>query len=166
MADDLDPYILRLMAKIVSAHLKRSHVEAGALPDLIRSVYRTLALAGAPKPVPLPVAPAVPVRKSVFPDHIVCLEDGKKLKMLKRHLQVSYGMTPEQYRHRWGLPASYPMVAPSYAGHRAALAKELGLGRRPADARGTSLDQPAGPAPVAEPRVTRVRARRARGSKG
>ena len=75
-------------------------------------------------------APAVPVKKSVLPDHIICLEDGKKLKMLKRHLKTSYDLTPEQYRERWGLPADYPMVAPNYAKRRSALAKEIGLGKR------------------------------------
>jgi predicted transcriptional regulator len=101
------------------------------LPSLILDVYRTLANVGrepiqADKP-----QPAVPVKKSVFPDHIVCLEDGKKLKMLKRHLKTSYDMTPDQYRERWGLPADYPMVAPDYASHRSRLAKKIGLGTKP-----------------------------------
>ncbi len=75
--------------------------------------------------------PAVPIKKSVFPDHIVCLEDGKKLKMLKRHLKTAYNMSPEQYRERWGLPLDYPMVAPNYARHRSSLAKKIGLGTKP-----------------------------------
>ena len=79
--------------------------------------------------------PAVPVKKSVFPDHIVCLEDGKKLKMLKRHLKTAYDMSPEQYRERWGLPPEYPMVAPNYARHRSSLAKKIGLGTKPRSTR-------------------------------
>ena len=96
--------------------------------------------------------PAVPIRRSVFPDHIVCLEDGKKLTMLKRHLQASYDMTPEQYRERWKLPADYPMVAPNYAWHRSSLARQGGLGRKPGKP-GAGTDQrddkgqEAGPAP-------------------
>jgi len=98
MADESDADVLRLTAKIVSAHIGKNQVAADALPKLIQSIHRSLATAGtaepAPTPAPAPLTPAVPIRKSVFPDHIVCLEDGKKLKMLKRHLRVSYGMTP------------------------------------------------------------------------
>jgi len=118
MADESDADVLRLAAKIVSAHIGKNQVAADALPKLIQSVHRSLATAGtaepAPTPAPAPLTPAVPIRKSVFPGHIVCLEDGKKLKMLKRHLHVGYGMTPGQYRQKWGLPVGYPMVAPSY----------------------------------------------------
>jgi predicted transcriptional regulator len=98
------------------------------LPTLIHDVYKTLMSVGnvvSPSERP---KPAVPVKKSVFPDYIVCLEDGKKLKMLKRHLKTAYRMTPEEYRERWGLPPDYPMVAPNYARHRSNLAKEIGLG--------------------------------------
>jgi len=97
----------------------------------IRDIYKTLSHIGQDPAQPAEKPqPAVPVRKSVFPDFIVCLEDGKKLKMLKRHLATSYNMTPEQYRERWGLDASYPMVAPNYAEKRSSLAKQIGLGTR------------------------------------
>jgi len=129
-ADAANPDVLALTAQIVSAHVAKNAVAPDALPALIQDVYRTLAAVGrepasADKPVP-----AVPVKKSVFDDHIVCLEDGKKLKMLKRHLMTSFGLTPDQYRARWGLPADYPMVAPDYARHRSSLAKKTGLGTR------------------------------------
>ncbi len=126
--------VLELTAQIVSAHVANNSVAPDALPGLIQDVFRTLSsvdreLVALDKP-----QPAVSVRKSVFADYIVCLEDGKKLKMLKRHLKTAYDMTPEQYRERWGLPADYPMVAPDYARHRSALAKQIGLGskQRPA----------------------------------
>lgn len=123
--------LLALTAEIVAAHVGRNSVAADDLPDLIRQIYATLASAGAPEPAPVErPRPAVPIRRSVTPDYIVCLEDGKKLKMLKRHLMTSYNMTPEQYRERWGLPADYPMVAPGYAAQRSALAKKIGLGRK------------------------------------
>ena len=111
----------------------------------------------------------MPIRRSVFPDHIVCLEDGKKLKMLKRHLQASYGMTPQQYREKWGLPADYPMVAPNYASHRSSLAKQIGLGRKPGSAAPEQTNLPEEieePDLPVQPPVTQGRARRARGSKG
>ena len=101
------------------------------MPNLIQEVYRTLAEVGKEPVVPDKQQPAVPVKKSVFPDHIICLEDGKKLKMLKRHLKTSYNMTPEQYREKWQLPPDYPMVAPNYARHRSSLAKKIGLGTKP-----------------------------------
>ncbi len=123
--------MLELTAQIVAAHVSNNSVASDALPGLIQDVFRTLSsvdreLTPADKP-----QPAVSVRKSVFADHIVCLEDGKKLKMLKRHLKTAYDMTPEQYRERWGLPSDYPMVAPDYARHRSALAKQIGLGTKP-----------------------------------
>jgi predicted transcriptional regulator len=124
-----DP-ILDLAAQIVSAHVAHNDVAAADLPSLIQSVYATLAQPEGQAQVPERREPAVPVRNSVFPDHIVCLEDGKKLKMLKRHLQTSYGLTPAGYRARWGLPPNYPMVAPDYAERRSALAKSYGLGRK------------------------------------
>jgi predicted transcriptional regulator len=125
----VDPAILGLTAQIVSAHAANNEVESGSLPSVIRAVYDTLSnINGVPAaPVEKP-QPAVPIRKSVFPDYIICLEDGKRLKMLKRHLATSYNLTPDQYRERWGLEASYPMVAPNYAERRSALAKEIGLG--------------------------------------
>ena len=124
---------LELAAQIVSAHVSNNMVEVHTLPSLIQEVYKTLSslqggvseIVALEKPVP-----AVHPKKSVFADYIVCLEDGKKLKMLKRHLQSSYNMTPDQYRERWGLPRDYPMVAPSYAERRSDLAKEIGLGRK------------------------------------
>lgn len=127
--------VLGLTAQIVSAHVSNNSVAADALPALIQEVYRTLAGVGREAPEPDRPSPAVPVRKSVFPDHIVCLEDGKKLKMLKRHLKTSYDLTPEQYRERWGLASDYPMVAPNYAKHRSSLAKRIGLGTKPRSGR-------------------------------
>jgi len=107
------------------------------LPALIAQVYSALENLGRPtEPVVTKPEPAVPVRKSVTPDYIICLEDGKKLKMLKRHLKTSYNMTPEAYRERWGLPNDYPMVAPNYAQQRSRLAKEIGLGTRARRGRG------------------------------
>jgi len=132
--------VLNLAAQIVSAHVEHNTVSVKDLPALIQSVYATLAQAGVQAPEPEKQEPAVPIKKSVFPDHIICLEDGKKLKMLKRHLHTAYGLTPEQYRTKWGLPANYPMVAPNYAETRSTLAKAIGLGRK---------------APDAEPEVTR-----------
>ena len=129
-----DAHLLGLTAQIVSAHVANNSVQPDALPALIQSVFKTLAGAGKDAPEQAKLEPAVPIKKSVFPDHIICLEDGKKLKMLKRHLATSYNMTPQQYRERWGLPHDYPMVAPDYAKHRSALAKEIGLGRKPAEA--------------------------------
>ena len=125
------PDVLGFTAQIVSAHVSNNSVTPDALPSLIQDVYRTLAGVGKEAPQPDKPLPAVPVKKSVFPDHIVCLEDGKKLKMLKRHLKTAYNMTPEQYRERWGLAPDYPMVAPNYARHRSSLAKKIGLGTKP-----------------------------------
>ena len=126
--------VLGLTARIVAAHVSHNTVEPQELSSLIHSVYATLSGVGQGAPAPAPAdkpQPAVPIKKSVFADHIVCLEDGKKLKMLKRHLQTSFDMTPDQYRERWGLPADYPMVAPNYASHRSSLAKKIGLGTKP-----------------------------------
>ncbi len=124
--------LLELTADIVSAHASNNTVTQTDLPQVIRDVYSTLAgLGTAAAPVETP-KPAVPIKRSVTPDFIICLEDGKKLKMLKRHLKTAYNMSPEQYRERWGLPADYPMVAPNYAKKRSTLAKKIGLGRKPA----------------------------------
>lgn len=122
--------ILGLTAQIVSAHVSNNVVSRDALPELITQVYNTLISAGADPVEPEKLQPAVPIKKSVFPEYIVCLEDGKKLKMLKRHLQTSYGMSPDAYRTKWGLPRDYPMVAPNYAATRSGLAKQIGLGRK------------------------------------
>ena len=123
--------LLALTTNIVAAHVSNNSVAVQDLPQLIRDVHETLASVGGtqPRETERP-APAVPVKKSVTPDHIVCLEDGKKLKMLKRHLKTAYNMTPDEYRERWGLPSNYPMVAPNYARQRSKLAKQIGLGTR------------------------------------
>jgi predicted transcriptional regulator len=126
-----NPDLLDLVASIVSAHVAHNAVTPEALPGVIRSVYAALSGLGTEPPAVEQPEPAVPIRKSVFPDHIICLEDGKKLQMLKRHLRTFHGMTPEEYRARWSLPHDYPMVAPKYAARRSALAKEIGLGRKP-----------------------------------
>ncbi len=121
--------LLALTSDIVSSHVANNSVAVSDVPQLIQSVYATLAgLANPPARVEARPEPAVPIRSSIKPDYIVCLEDGKKLKMLKRHLMTAYGMTPDQYRAKWGLPADYPMVAPNYAEARRKLAKEIGLG--------------------------------------
>ena len=129
--------LITLAADIVSAHVSNNSVSLAELPGLIGSVYDMLASLGqeAPPAEVMP-EPAVSIRASVKPDHIVCLEDGKKLKMLKRHLSTHYNLTPDQYRARWGLPSDYPMVAPNYAEKRRALAKAIGLGRKPGARRG------------------------------
>lgn len=124
------PNLLRLTTTIVAAHLSRNALPAEELPALISGVHRALAEAGSDKAASARPKPAVPVNKSVMPDYIVCLEDGKRLKMLKRHLRSVYQMTPQEYRERWGLPADYPMVAPNYAKRRSALARDIGLGTR------------------------------------
>jgi predicted transcriptional regulator len=113
----------------VASHVAHNRVESQALSDLIRQVYSTLSglAAGLPSQQPRP-EPAVAIKKSVTPDYIICLEDGKKLKMLKRHLHTSFKLTPDTYRERWGLPPDYPMVAPNYALQRRELAKKIGLG--------------------------------------
>lgn len=123
--------LLSLTTEIVAAHVANNSVAMSDLPLLIEQVYRTLANIGnEPTSTPERPQPAVPVKKSVTPDYIICLEDGKKLKMLKRHLKTAYDMTPEEYRERWSLPPDYPMVAPNYAKQRSKLAKEIGLGTR------------------------------------
>ena len=128
--------LLALTTEIVAAHVSNNTVALGDLPQLINQVYNSLANIGTAAPVPVArPQPAVSVKKSVQPDYIVCLEDGKKLKMLKRHLKTAYNMSPEAYRERWGLPPDYPMVAPNYARQRSRLAKEIGLGTRARRAR-------------------------------
>jgi predicted transcriptional regulator len=124
-----DSVILGLTAQIVSAHAANNELDSATLPFVIRTVYETLSRIGdAPAAPAERPQPAVPIRKSVFPDYIICLEDGQRLKMLKRHLATSYNLTPDQYREKWGLDANYPMVAPNYAERRSELAKEIGLG--------------------------------------
>ncbi len=132
MSEQTNPNeLLALTANIVSAHVGGNSVGVADLPQLIAEVYRTLATLGGSAAAPERPQPAVPIKKSVTPDYLICLEDGKKLKMLKRHLKTAYDMTPEQYRERWDLPGDYPMVAPNYAKHRSQLAKKIGLGTRP-----------------------------------
>ncbi len=121
--------LMALTADIVSSHVSNNTVDVINLPALIQSVFETLQTINSGTQEEERPEPAVPVRRSVQNDHIVCLEDGKKLKMLKRHLKTRYDMTPEEYRERWGLPADYPMVAPAYAEQRRVLAKKIGLGR-------------------------------------
>ena len=123
--------VLAMVTEIVSAHLSNNTVPVADIPKLIHEVYGALTgLGQSPAKSAERSEPAVAVKKSVTADYIVCLEDGKKLKMLKRHLRTAYGLTPEQYREKWGLPADYPMVAPNYAVERSALAKKMGLGQQ------------------------------------
>lgn len=123
--------LLALTADIVVAHVANNSVGVGDMGGLITKVHATLAGLGTPAAEAAPeLKPAVPIRASVKPDHLVCLEDGKKLKMLKRHLMTRYQMTPADYRAKWGLPADYPMVAPNYAEARRVLAVKIGLGRK------------------------------------
>lgn len=122
--------LLAHTAEIVSSHVANNTVAVQDLPKLIENVFNTLAnLNKETSSVSEKIKPAVPIRRSITPDFLICLEDGKKLKMLKRHLKSQYGLSPEEYRVRWGLPSDYPMVAPNYANERRRLAKEIGLGR-------------------------------------
>jgi predicted transcriptional regulator len=123
--------ILGLTAKVVAAQVSNNTASPIEVQALIQEVYKALSEAGKEPTQPERPEPAVPPAKSVFADYIICLEDGRKLKMLKRHLMAAYNLTPQQYRQRWGLPANYPMVAPTYAGQRSALAKKIGLGTGP-----------------------------------
>jgi len=128
---DLQETLITLTADIVAAHVSNNSVAVSDLPILIANVHGALAGLGGAAPVPeVKQEPAVSVRSSIKPDYIVCLEDGKKLKMLKRHLMTHYQLTPEQYRAKWNLPADYPMVAPNYAEQRRTLAKKIGLGTK------------------------------------
>lgn len=124
--------LLSMTAQVVAAYVGNNVLPANQIADVINLVHGALSQAksGVVEPAPEPLKPAVPVKKSVNDDFIICLEDGKKLKMLKRHLRTNYNMSPEDYRAKWGLPADYPMVAPSYAKQRSAFAKKIGLGRR------------------------------------
>jgi predicted transcriptional regulator len=141
------PDFLGLTARIVAAFVQKNALPAAEVPALIERTHQALTgLGKAGEADAAAPVPAVPVKKSVFPDFIICLEDGKKLKMLKRHLATSYHMTPEQYRQKWRLPADYPLVAPNYAARRSTLAKKIGLGRR--------RTEPPAPEPVAVPPAT------------
>ena len=131
MKENENSELLALTADIVAAHVSNNSVAVGDLPRMIADVYDSLSgLGEAPAPVEEELVPAVAIRSSIKPDFLVCLEDGKKLKMLKRHLKTAYNMSPDEYRQRWGLPSDYPMVAPNYAAQRSKLAKEIGLGTR------------------------------------
>jgi len=123
---------IQLTAEIVSAYVSNNTVPSSDIPALINQVHAALTrVSGSPGEAPVePLKPAISVKKSVTPEHIVCLEDGKKFKSLKRHLRTQYNMTPEQYREKWSLPTDYPMVAPNYAAARSQLAKQMGLGQQ------------------------------------
>lgn len=124
---------LRLAAEIVAAYVAQNTLPSTELPGLIQTVYAALSSPGesAVQQITETAKPAVPIKKSITPEYIICLEDGKKLKMLKRHLRTNYNMTPDEYRAKWGLPSDYPMVCPNYAEQRSQFAKKIGLGRKP-----------------------------------
>ena len=123
--------VLRMAVDIVAAYVSNNTVPSSQVPEVINTIYNSLnSIDGGAEAAPEPAKPAVSIRRSVTPDYIVCLEDGKKLKMLKRHLRAAYDMSPEEYRAKWGLPADYPMVAPNYAAQRSSFAKKIGLGRK------------------------------------
>ncbi|MEL7524524.1 MAG: MucR family transcriptional regulator [Pseudomonadota bacterium] len=128
----VDANLIDLTADIVSAYVSNNTVASTDLPSLINEVHSALqkTASASSEPEPEPLKPAVPVKKSVMPDYIICLEDGKKFKSLKRHLRTHYNMTPEEYRDKWDLGADYPMVAPNYAAARSELAKKMGLGQQ------------------------------------
>ncbi|WP_350333358.1 MucR family transcriptional regulator [Coralliovum pocilloporae] len=133
MSEEIDTdHLIELTADIVSAYVSNNAVASADLPGLITEVHaaleRTVGVEEEPEPEPL--RPAVSIRKSINPDYIICLEDGKKFKSLKRHLRTHYNMSPEEYREKWGLPTDYPMVAPNYAAARSELAKKMGLGQQ------------------------------------
>jgi len=131
-SNDSNENVLGMAATIVSAYVSHNALPASQIPELIQTVYKSLAdtgTAGADAPKE-PLKPPVPIRRSITPDYVICLEDGKKLKMLKRHLRTNYGLSPEEYRAKWGLPSDYPMVAPNYAKQRSEFAKKIGLGRK------------------------------------
>ena len=132
MADNAGNEFVGLTANIVSAYVSNNSVAASDIPALINQVHAALlrVSSGQGEAHAEPLKPAVSIKKSITPEHLVCLEDGKKFKSLKRHLRTQYSMTPEQYREKWGLPVDYPMVAPNYAAARSRLAKEMGLGEQ------------------------------------
>src|SRR5437588_10137868 len=138
MNDDTSGSFIELTADIVSAYVSNNSVSAGEIPSLINQVHSALmrVSAGQTDAQPEPLKPAISVKKSITPDYLVCLEDGKKFKSLKRHLRTQYNMTPDAYREKWGLASDYPLVAPNYARQRSRLAKEIGLGTRARRGRG------------------------------
>src|SRR5690606_22105367 len=132
MSTDIDKEnLLAMTTEIVSSYVANNTVSTDNIREVINHVYKALSnvASGVAGPADRP-QPAVPIKRSITPDYLICLEDGKQLKMLKRHLKTAYDMSPEEYRERWGLPADYPMVAPNYAQKRSALAKDIGLGTR------------------------------------
>jgi predicted transcriptional regulator len=128
--------LLKFASDIVAAYVSNNPIPVSEIPGMIKSIHSTLGglASGLATETPLAQKPAIPIKKSITPEYIVCLEDGKKLKMLKRYLRSRYGLTPEEYRAKWGLPADYPMVAPNYAAQRSEFAKKIGLGRTPVPA--------------------------------
>ena len=122
--------ILELTAMVVAAYLRNNEVQLAQVPDIIRTIHQAISAVEPETSEPATPEPPVPIKKSVMPDYIVCLEDGKRLKMLKRHLRTTYGLSPDAYRRKWNLPADYPMVAPNYAAQRSKFAKQIGLGHR------------------------------------
>ena len=158
------PDRLDLAVEIVAAYVARNSLPAAELPDLLRRVHEAVMAAAAgpaPEPEAEPLRPAVPIKKSVTDDFIVCLENGKRFKSLKRHLATAYGLTPDAYRAKWGLPKDYPMVAPAYADARSSLARKMGLGRKPSEA-GPPAVSPE-PAPQVEEAPARAPRRRRTG---
>ncbi len=131
MTESAETRLIEMTTEIVSAYVSSNELSADAIPGLISTVFGALRSTGSPEALQVAKdqVPAVSVKKSIFPDYIICLEDGKRFKSLKRHLRSSYDMTPEAYRSKWGLASDYPMVAPNYAAARSALAKKIGLGR-------------------------------------
>ena len=131
--------VLRMAVDIVAAYVSSNQVSAGQIPELIHGVFESMNSLDAP-PAEFGTAvqkPATSIRKSITPEYLICLEDGRKLKMLKRHLRTTYDMTPEEYRAKWNLPPDYPMVSPNYAKQRSAFAKQIGLGRKAGEKRGS-----------------------------
>lgn len=143
---------LELTASIVGSYVENNRLPAAGLPELIATVHESLRKLGQKTPETVALVPAVNPKKSVTPDYIVSLEDGRKLKSLKRYLRSNFNMTPDEYRSKWSLPSDYPMVAPNYAAARSALAKELGLGRKPAAKAEPAPAQKAAPKKAGRPR--------------
>jgi len=161
-----DTDLIGLTADIVSAHVSHNSISTAEVPALIRSVYEALGRAGQPeiKAEPAP-EPAVPVRASIKPDYLVCLEDGKRLKMLKRYLRTNYSMSPDEYRAKWGLPKDYPMVAPSYREARSTLAHQIGLGRKPGKIVAAPAAKPAAKTAKAPAKAAKAPAKAAKAAK-
>ena len=161
-SNELD--LTSLTADIVSAYVAHNALTGDKLPDLIGSVYGALSRASvqAVEPERVELKPVVAIKKSVTPEYLICLEDGKKFKSLKRHLKTYYDMSPDEYREKWGLPHEYPMVAPSYAAARSDLAKNMGLGRRRTAVAGTQPEVPAKVEPAEKPKGRGKQTRKAR----